>query len=179
MADSTRAMRSVLAMQNALQPFSQWRALTGVSDLQRSLRAVSEMNERLTGWSRAVTAMSMAVPDLGELGSALAMPTGELRSLADVADDLGDDTKRSLADLAAAVDEADQPGSPHLLSDWLRWLPSTAQARLLILVLVALNALIEYADVEARIEQQDHLTTLIYAIAAVATVLNEYVAKGQ
>jgi hypothetical protein len=176
----TSVVRDMLAVQNSFQVFNQWRALTGTSDLHRSIRAVSELNERLSGWSKAVTAMNTALPDISALRFALSIPTGELRLLAEVpAADLDDDAKQSLADVATVVNEEDQPGSPPLLSDWLDWLPSHAQIRLLLLVLVALNALIEYADAETGVEPPDHLTTLICALAAVAAALNEYVAKRQ
>ncbi len=177
--DITKVARDILAVENSLQVFDQWRRLTGASDLQRSLQAVSAFNQPLIGWSNAITAISMVTPDTSVLRMALAIPTAELRSLTNVVDDLDDAAKRSLADLATAVAEEDESDAPSLLSDWLGWLPSTAQTRLLILMLVALNTLIEYADVETGIEPPAHLTTLIYALAAVATCLNEYVARKQ
>jgi hypothetical protein len=180
LAIGTSVVRDMLVVQNSFQVFNQWRTLTAASDLQRSLQTLSAFNQRLTGWSKAATAMSMALPDTSALRSALSIPTGELRLLAEVSvADLDDDARQSLTNLATAVDEVDQSDAPPLLSDWLGWLPSPAQTRLLILMLVALNALIEYADVETGIEPPAHLTTLIYALAAVATCLNEYVAKGQ
>jgi hypothetical protein len=177
--DATRVVSDINAVPNWFQMFDHWRTLTGASDLERALRAMSELNDRLTGWSDAITAINRVLPDIGALRLGLSIPTAELRSLTDAGDALDEDIKRSLSDVATAVDEEDQADAPALVSDWLSWLPSPAQARLLILISVALNALIEYADAETGIEPPDHVTQLIYALAAVATLLNEYVAKGR
>jgi hypothetical protein len=82
------------------------------------------------------------------------------------------DVVEPLEQLGDAVHQASRE-APNLLSELLPLLPSTAQTRLLILALTALNAMLEYIDVEAGIDQPAHITTLVYAIAAIATLLNE------
>jgi hypothetical protein len=97
-------------------------------------------------------------------------------SLASIADgvrvDLPAEVIEPIDDLSRAIRE-NQTDRPQLLIAVLPYLPSTRQARLLILAMTALNALLEYADTEIGIEQPAHITMLAYAIAAVATLLNE------
>lgn len=169
----TSVMRDILAVQNSLQVFNQWRTLTGASDLQRSIRAVSELNQRLTTWSKAVTAMNTALPDISALRLALSIPTGELRLLAETpVAELDDEARQSLGDLSDAVKAEDEADAPSLLSEWLLWLPTAAQARVAILAAAALCMTMECLASDAEMPHPDpHITIIVYALAAIVAFL--------
>ena len=169
----TSVVRDMIAVQKLLQPFNQWRALTVGSDLQRSLGAVSEFNQWLTAWSSAITAISTALPDIGALRSALAIPVGELRLLTEVpAVELDDEARQSLADLSGAIDEEDKADAPSVLSEWLLWLPSAAQTRVTILGLGAMYAILEALSKDAGTSPVDpHIAVIVYALATIVAFL--------
>jgi hypothetical protein len=70
-------------------------------------------------------------------------------------------------------------GSNRLLVRLLPSLPTTAQTRMLLLALTALNGLAEYIDIEADFEPPAHVTTLIFVIVAIASLLNELTAERE
>ena len=169
----TSVVRDMLAVQNSFQVFNQWRTLTAVSDLQRSLQALSAFNQRLIGWSKAVTAMSMVLPDLSALRLGLSIPTGELRLLTDVpVAELDDEARQSLGDLSDAVEAEEKADAPSLLSDWLLWLPTAAQTRIAILAAAALYATIEALSKDAGTSPVDpHIAVIVYALATIVAFL--------
>jgi Asp-tRNA(Asn)/Glu-tRNA(Gln) amidotransferase C subunit len=111
---------------------------------------------------------------LRQLRATLAVPLSQLRSLSDgVAGQLEPDHAVTVASFANELGDAKQLDSADLVSEWLLSLGTARQRRLLLLGLAALSAVLDAVDAEAKVQMPGHLSLIIYALIAIALLLNE------
>jgi hypothetical protein len=171
--EQTRVGQSVLTA-GALDPLARWREVSaglykpaGVNSIAAAVDPWK--NVRSVMATADIQNVSSVMIDWPQLQAALAIPTNELFDLTALAIE---GAQEPLTDLKEAVEQDAAPDAPRLLSDWLLWLPTGAQARLAILALAAMYAVIEAIATEADLEHPDpHVTTIVFALAAIVAFL--------
>jgi hypothetical protein len=171
--DSMTGPSSVGALAEGLKPSP---AVQAILDSMTGPSSVGALAEGLKP-SPAVQAILDSMSDGGvpeALRSTLLGPTEQVGFMARAVVHTSDDgAAESIAGFDEAIDDGDAESPPAVLVEWLRWLPSLSQRRLLLYALAALNEVVNLIDTEVGLEQPAHLSTIIFTLLAVAWFLSE------